>query len=85
MNCLTGVRLNLWYIGLGLEKDLDFLTGLGLISLCIGLGLVKWINQTEMPLEKYEDFLELYVKQLAIQSSPISLGQLMCGVWKTKY
>ena len=37
-----------------------------------------------MPLEKYEDFPDLSVKQLVIQSSPISLGQIMCGVWKTK-
>ena len=37
-----------------------------------------------MPIEKYEDFLELSVKQLVIQSSPISLGQIMCGVWRTK-
>ena len=33
-----------------------------------------------MALEKYEDFLELTVKQFVIQSSPISLGQIMCGV-----
>ena len=32
-----------------------------------------------MPLEKYEDFLELSVK---LQSNPVSLGQIMCGVWK---
>ena len=38
-----------------------------------------------MPLETYEDFLELSVKQFVIQSSPISLGQIMCGVWKTKH
>ena len=38
-----------------------------------------------MPWEKYEDFLELSFKQFVIQSSPISLGQIMCGVWKTKY
>ena len=38
-----------------------------------------------MPLENYEDFLELSVKQFVIQSSPISLGQIMCGVWKTKH
>ena len=35
-----------------------------------------------MPLEKYEDFLELSFKQFVIQSNPISLGQIMCGVWK---
>ena len=32
-----------------------------------------------MPLEKYEDFLELYIKQFVIQSSAISVGQIMCG------
>ena len=37
-----------------------------------------------MPLEKNEDFLELSVKQFLIQSSPISLGQIMCGVWKNQ-
>ena len=76
--------MNLWYIGLGIEKHLDYLTGLGLILLYIEPGLIKWINQAQMPIEKYEDFLELSVKQLVIQSSPISLGQIMCGVWRTK-
>ena len=38
-----------------------------------------------MPLEKYENFLELSVQQFEIQSNPISLGQIMCGVWKTKH
>ena len=38
-----------------------------------------------MSLENYEDFPELSVKQFVIQSSPISLGQIMCGVWKTKH
>ena len=38
-----------------------------------------------MSLEKYEDFLELSFKQFVIQSSPISLSQIMCGVWKTKH
>ena len=38
-----------------------------------------------MPLEKYEDFLELSIKQFVIQSSPISLDQIMCDVWKTKH
>ena len=37
-----------------------------------------------MPLEKYEHFLELSVKQFVIQSSPISLGQIMCGVSKNQ-
>ena len=38
-----------------------------------------------MPLEKYEDFLELSVQEFVIQSSSISQGQVMCGVWKTKH
>ena len=64
---------------------MNYLTGLGSILLYIGVGLKKWINQEEMALEKYEDFLELSVKQFVIQSNPISLGQIMCGVWKTKH
>ena len=31
-----------------------------------------------MSLGKYEDFHELSIKQFAIQSSPISLGQMCC-------
>ena len=38
-----------------------------------------------MPLEKYQDFLELSFNQFVIQSNPISLGQIMCGVWETKH
>ena len=38
-----------------------------------------------MPLEKYEDVLELSVKQFVIQSSPISPGHIMCGLCKTKH
>ena len=64
---------------------MDYLTGLGLILLWIGLGLKKWFNQEEMPLAHHEDFLELSVKQFVIQSSPVSLGHIMCGVWKTKH
>ena len=40
-------------------------------------------NQAEMLSEKYENLLELSVKQLVIQSSlasSTSLGQTMCGV-----
>ena len=37
-----------------------------------------------MPLENYDNFLELSVEQFVIQSSAISLGQ-MCGIWKTKH
>ena len=74
----------LWYIGLGLpKKRLDYLIGFGLILPYIGFGLIKWINQAEMPLEKYEDFLKF--KQFVIQSSPISLGHIMCGVWNTEH
>ena len=77
---LTAVRLSLRYIGLKLTlKSLNYLTGLGFILLYIGVGLKKWINQEEMSLEKYEDFLELSVKQIVIQSHPMSLGQIMCG------
>ena len=50
------------------------------------LGLF-YFSHAEMLLEKYENLLELSVKQLVIQSSlasSISLGQTMCGVWKTK-
>ena len=64
MDYLTGVILILRYIGLRLtSKSLNYVTGLGLILLYIGAGLKKLINQEEMPLEKYEDFLELSVKQ----------------------
>ena len=73
------------YTGLGKLKKLGLLSGLGLILLSVGLGLKKWINQEEMPLENYEDFLELFVKEFVIQLSPISLGQTMCGVWETKH
>ena len=62
---------------------MNYLTGLGLILVYIGVGLKKWINQEEMPLEKYEDFIELSVKQFVIQSNLISLGQILCGVRKS--
>ena len=69
-----------WFYILGLwpkkKKRLDYLTGLGLILLCIGLGSIKWNNQAEMPLEKHEDCLEVSVKQSVIQSSPTCLGQM---------
>ena len=38
-----------------------------------------------MPLEKYEDFLELSVRQFVIQPSPVSLGHIMFGLCKTKH
>ena len=66
-----------------LKKRLDYLIGFRLILPYIEFGWIKWINQAEMQLEKYEDFLEF--KQFVIQSSPVSLGYVMCGVWKTKY
>ena len=47
-----------------------------------GLGSIKLINQAEMPLEKCEDFLELSVKLLVIQTCLIPLGQTMCCVLK---
>ena len=81
---LTGVRLILRYIWLGLpKKRLDYLIGFGLILPYIEFEWIKWINQAEMQLEKCEDFLEF--KQFAMQSSPVSLGHVLCGVWKIKY
>lgn len=64
-----------------LELDLDFITGIGLILLYTGLGLIKWIIQALMPLEKYEKFLKLSAKQWIIQSSPISLSQIHQMWW----
>ena len=43
------------------------------------------IKQAGTSLKNYEDLLELPVKQLVIQSSPISLGQAMCGVHVKNY
>ena len=107
---LKNLGLTLWYIGLGLEKYLNYLTGFGLISWYIrvtrekysdyltgfelilsyvGLGLnlldsdLFYYNQAGMLLEKYENLLELSVKQLLIESSlasSISIDQAMCGV-----
>ena len=62
----TGLIL---YIGVRLEKYLDYLNGFGLI--------LWYIGQAEMLLEKSESLLELCVKQLVIQSrlvSSFSLG-----------
>lgn len=70
-------------MGLGLKKCADYLTGFKLILWYIVLGLIKLINQVEMLSEKYEDFLELSVKQLLIKLSPIVLDQIICG-WKKK-
>ena len=74
----TGVRLILWYSGLGMDFFWFYYT------LYLDCGLIKWINQGRMSLEKYEDLLELSVKQFVMQSSPSSLGQIMWGVWKIK-
>ena len=35
--------LTLWYIGFGLEKYLDYLTGLVIVS-CVGTGFAKYSN-----------------------------------------
>ena len=46
-----------------------------------------YYNQAGILLENYENSLELSVKRLVIQSSlasSVSLGQTMCGMWKTK-
>ena len=74
----TGVRLILWYSGLGMDLFWFYYT------LDLDCGLIKWINEGEMSLEKYEDLLELYARQFVIQSSPSSLGQIIWGVWKIK-
>ena len=58
-----------------LEKIYNYLTGLGLILLDIGLGLIELINQAWMLLQKYEDFLEISVEQLVTQSSIIFVSQ----------
>ena len=60
----TGVRLILWYSGLGMDFFWFY------YSLDLDCGLIKWVNQGEMSLEKYEDLLELSVKQFVMQSSP---------------
>ena len=56
-----------WFYDIDLKKS-------WLILLYIGLGMIKLINQAGMSFEKFEDFLELFVKQLVIQSKPISQG-----------
>ena len=55
-------------IGLGLEKYLNYLTGLELILLYIAVRLEKqlelfYYNQAGMLLENHKDLLELSVKQ----------------------
>ena len=37
-----------------------------------------------MPLENYEDSLELSVKQFVIKSSPVSLVHMVCGLYRTR-
>ena len=82
----TGALLTLWYSGLGLKNA--WTAGLDpfwfYYILGLDCGLIKWINEGEMSLEKYEDILELSVKQFVMKSSLASLGQIMWGVWKTK-
>ena len=51
-----------YFLVFGLNTK-DYITGHGLILLYTGLGLNNWINQAEMPLEKYGDVVELSVKQ----------------------
>ena len=64
---------------------MDCLTGLWFYyTLDLDCGLIKWINQADMSLEKYEDFLESSIKQFVMQLNPASLGQIMCDVLKTK-
>ena len=63
-----------WFIGLGPEKDLDYLDDHGLILLYVKLRLIKLINRPVMLLGKYEGFLKLHVSQLVIQPSPIFLS-----------
>ena len=38
------------------------------------------MNQEGIPLENYEGFLEISVKQFVIQSSPTSIGQILRGL-----
>ena len=66
-------------------KTLGLPSGLGLILSYIRLGFLKLINQAEMPSEKCEDFLELSIKQLVIQLSPVYQCQIKCGALKLKY
>ena len=63
-----------WYDVLDLDWKSTWTTLLRLILFYIGLRLIRWINQAEMPFEKYEHFLELSAKQFVIESSPIYLG-----------
>ena len=81
---LTGVRFILWNSGRGLKNtwtswlDSDFILH--------WTWVVDWLNELikqELLLEKYEDVLELSIKQYVMQLSPTSLGQIMCDLWKT--
>ena len=57
-----------------MRKNSDDLPGLSTLLesdwyyYALDLDWLNEINQTEMPIEKYENFLELSVKQLVIQS-----------------
>ena len=65
----TLLDLNSFYDKLYLESKI-----IRHILLDLGLGFAKLIKQAGMLLQKYEDFLELSVKQ----STLISLGRIMC-------
>ena len=46
-DCLTGLGLTLWYIGLGIKKQLNYLTGIGFVlwdSDCIRVRLEKYLD-----------------------------------------
>ena len=76
---LTGFRLTLWHIGLGLKKYLNYLVDSDWF----------YFNKAERLLQKYESFTWIFCWAVAvvIQSSLASLiflGQIMWGVWKAK-
>ena len=50
---LLKIRYSKRGLSKSLKKHLDFLAGFELILLYIVLGLIKFIIQAEMPLEKY--------------------------------
>ena len=111
-DCLTGLGLTLWYIGLGPEGYLNYITLMELVLWYIrlkkysvylsGIGLILildldlkntwtdlldadwyYYNQAGILLEKYENLLGLFVKQLVVQSNlacSISQGQTKLGV-----
>ena len=44
------------------------------------MDLLNELIKQELLLEKYEDVLELSIKQYVMQLSPTSLGQIMCDL-----